>query len=723
MLPYRHIIISAASIFFLILVSSCHHSEVKTFDSWQTYGGALNLHYSSLSQIDTENVNQLKVAWTYQAGDAEKMTQIQVNPIIIDTILYGVSPKLKLFALNASTGKSLWSFDPLDTTSKANKGAGFFLMNICRGISYYNNGPNDQRIFFMATSRLYSIDAKTGKPDEVFGKNGYIDLHDDLGRDVHELYVAGTTPGVIYKDMIIVGDRVAEEAAAAPGHIRAYDVHTGKIRWIFHTIPQPGENGYDTWEDKEAYKHIGGANCWSGFSLDPEKGILFAPTGSSSYDFYGGKRKGQNLYSNCLIAINASNGKRIWHFQTVHHDIWDKDLPAPPALVTIHKEGKTIEAVAQISKTGFIFLFNRQTGEPVYPIIETPVPSVSELAGEEPMLTQPIPVFPQPFARQTLMEKDLNDLVPDSSYQDIKKRLSTYKTGNMYNPPSKEGTVIFPGFDGGGEWGGPAYDPLTGILYVNANEMPWVLTMIDVKDKPKVSESMLEAGKRIYLANCLGCHGAERNGSGNYPSLSHVDIKYNEDQFLQLINSGRRMMPSFKQLKEGEKAALATYILDIRSRQRKAYIDSGGIEDSYWKLPYVASGYNKFLTKEGYPAVKPPWGTLTAIDLNTGKVAWKDTLGDYPEFKSKGIHTGTENYGGPVVTAGGLLFIAATRDQKFRAYNKRTGALLWETELPACGFATPSVYSINGKQYIVIACGGGKLNTSSGDKYVAFSLP
>ncbi len=713
------ILLNAINIF---IFSSCHFSNEKKYSTWQVYGGNIESnHYSSLTQIDTGNVARLQVAWVYHAGDSDKMTQIQVNPIVIGNILYGVSPKLKLFALDASTGKQKWSFNPADTNEV--KGFGYFMMNVCRGVAYYTDGKDDRRIFYSASSKLFCVNAEDGKLIKSFGDGGKIDLHNDLGREVKDLYVASTTPGIIYKDMIIVGTRVDEDAAAAPGHIRAYDVHTGKLRWIFHTIPQPGEAGYESWDNKEAWKHIGGANAWAGFSMDVEKGILFAPIGSASYDFYGGKRLGNDLYANSVLALDALTGKLIWHFQTVHHDIWDRDLPTPPVLVTITKDGKKIEALAQPTKSGLIFLFDRTTGKPIYPVDEIKVPTETELLGEKPSPTQPWPSWPLPFARQTLNEKDLNTLVPDSSYQDIKKRLASYKTGFIFNPPSKEGTLIFPGYDGGAEWGGPAYDPATGILYVNASEMPWVLTMVDAKQKTDPNENNLQAGQRLYREKCMSCHGPQMQGGGNYPTLLGIQKKYNEQQLTQLIVSGRRMMPSLAQLSESERKAIASFVLGEKDKQKEKFIAPVRPEDQWYNLPYRGTGYNKFLTKEGYPAVAPPWGTLNAIDLSTGQLVWKDTLGDYRELKAKGIHSGTENYGGPAVTAGGVLFIAATSDAKFRAYNKRTGKLLWETDLPAAGFATPSVYEVDGKQYVVIACGGGKLGKRSGDAYVAFALP
>ncbi|MCB9280442.1 MAG: PQQ-binding-like beta-propeller repeat protein [Lewinellaceae bacterium] len=704
-------------------LAGCTPEQPDSYTNWEVYGGSkANIRYSSLRQIDTTNVGRLKVLWTYHTGDSDSSrTQIQVNPIIADGVLFGVSPKLKLFALDAATGAEKWVFDPL-TDSPADTRGGYFSMNICRGVTLYRDSTGEKRIFYGAGPYLYCINAQTGKMIPGFGLEGRIDLHDGLGRDVSELFVANTTPGVVYKDMIIIGMRVDESAAAAPGHVRAYDVHTGELRWIFHTIPQKGEFGYESWDDPEAYLHVGGANSWSGLSLDEEKGILFVPTGSASFDFYGGKRLGDNLFANCLIALNANTGERIWHFQTVHHDVWDRDLPTAPALVTVKKDGRTIEAVAQPTKSGFVFLFDRTTGDPVYPIDERPVPTNTELDGEVLKPTQPYPVLPEPFARQSVTEADLNDLVPDSSYQELKARFAGYKTGNVFTPPSREGTIIFPGFDGGAEWGGPAFDPETGLLYVNANEMPWILTMVEVKDDEPAEETNLTAGQRLYARHCRSCHGPDRKGAGNVPSIAEANTKYDGAAFTTLVRSGVRMMPAFPQLDDKELAAIAAFVLDDKAAQTKKFEGPKEPSNPYWKMPYGTTGYNKFLTKEGYPGIKPPWGTLSAVNLNTGKIEWKTTLGSYPEFEAKGIRTGSENYGGPVVTAGGLVFIAATRDAKFRAFNKHTGQLLFETDLPAAGFATPAVYELNGKQYIVIACGGGKLGVRSGDAFVALGI-
>lgn len=705
---------------FLCLLFACR--QKKSYTTWAAVKGSPEgLHYSSLAQIDTANVGQLQVAWEYHSGDADTVhrSQIQCNPIVVDGTLYGTSPQMKLFALNALTGKEKWGFNPFDSLG-ADKRM-FFILNNCRGVAYWSDGNDDKRIFYTAGSNLYAVNATTGKPVASFGNGGRIDLHEGLDRDVKDLFVTATSAPAVFKDLLITGTRVDEGPAAAPGHIRAYDVRSGKLRWIFHTVPHPGEYGYESWEDGEAYKFIGGANAWSGFTVDEERGILFAPIGSASYDFYGGRRKGANLFANCLVALDAATGKRLWHFQTVHHDVWDRDLSSPPALVRIKKEGGPVDALALTTKTGFVYLLERETGKPVYPVEERPVPTVSGLAGEKLWTTQPFPAKPAPFVRQRMTQADVNPYLSDSSYADVQKRLAVYKHDNLWNPPSLEGTVVFPGLDGGAEWGGPTYDPETNRLYVNANEMAWVITAVEVKAAATAKVNFEQAGKQLYTANCMGCHGPERQGSGNFPSLVDAEKKYTQEAFDALLQSGRRMMPAFKQLGTEEREAIASFVLSQKEAKRKPFLfvqkpNAAG-------LPYSITGYNKFLSKEGYPALAPPWGTLNALDVNTGEWVWKRPLGNDTAFKKAGAETGTENYGASVATAGGLLFIAATKDGKFRAFNKRTGALLWTYSLPAPAFATPSVYEADGKQYVVIACGGGKLGTKSGDSYVAFALP
>jgi quinoprotein glucose dehydrogenase len=702
-------------------LSACNSTSPNPSE-WPVYGGSKSsTHYSSLDQINLNNIKELGPAWIYHTHDSDTSahSQIQCNPIMVHNTLYVTSPRLRLLALNPETGQPKWIFNPM---AGENHSAKDFNMNNNRGVTYWEEG-SDKRIFYCAGSFLYSVNAETGALIREFGLGGKVDLHENLGVDAHNLYVTATSPGIIYKDLYILGSRVNETADAAPGHIRAFDVRTGKLRWIFHTIPQPGETGYETWPDKEAWKHIGSANSWAGFSLDESRGILYAPTGSAAFDFYGGKRLGKDLYANCILALDAEKGQLIWYYQVVHHDLWDKDLPLAPVLISLKIHGKAVDALAQPTKHGFVFVLDRVTGKPLFPVNETPVDTLSELMGEHPFPTQPIPQSPVPFVRQTLSIKDINPYLSKESRDEIGSRMKNYRFGNMFIPPGHQSSIIFPGFDGGAEWGGEAFDSETGILYVNANEMAWILTMIDAEKNNKVSENYLEAGKRLYAKNCLTCHGSDRKGAGNYPSLLGISRKYPDQELSNLISSGRRMMPSFHQLKEEEKKAIISYLTVNLDQGKKSFKRENTVSDPYLNLPYQMDGYHKFLSREGQPAIGPPWGTLNAIDLNSGKIVWKVPLGEDSLLTQKGIpKTGTENYGGPILTAGGLIFIAATRDSKIRAFDKNTGKEVWEAKLPACGFATPSTYKIGNKQYLVIACGGGKLNTPSGDAFLAFSL-
>ncbi len=713
-------LIGIISIIFLTLAMYLCLTQRKYTD-WKICGGNSNNNkYSALSQVDTTNVSQLKVAWVYHSenSDSSKYGPMECNPIIVNNTLFGVSPHLKLFALDAATGKEKWHFDPADTTD--NKTWVRNSVNMNRGVAYWADGE-DRRIIYTVGPIVFAINAETGKLIPGFGVNGGVDLRKGLGRNEKDMSISPTSPVMIYKNLFITSGLVSE---TTPGHIRAFDIKTGKQKWIFHTVPYPGETGYFTWEDKTAYKRMGSTNAWSGFSLDTKRGILFAGTGSPTNDFYGGDRWGKGLFGNCILALDAATGKLKWYFQTVHHDVWDMDVSSPPVLVTIPRNGKEIDAIAQTTKTGFVFVFDRVTGKPLFPIKEKPVITNGAVLGERLSPTQPFPVLPKPFVRQIMTEKDLNTIVDDSSYQDIKRRFKTYRSQGIFTPPTEKGTIVLPGYDGGGEWGGPAVDPETNILYVNANEMAWVLNLVKEKSSNKKSMSNLQAGVVLYQKNCMGCHGPERLGSGDYPSLIGVEKKYKFAQFSQLLATGRRMMPGFPQLSKAEKMAIGSFVLNLKTEQEKLYTGPAIKNDNKSRPSFTFTGYNKFLTREGYPALSPPWGTLSAIDLNTGKYLWQVPFGEFEELKKKGVPvTGRENYGGPVVTAGGLIFIGASEDGKFRAINKKTGKILWETDLPAPGVATPAVYEVEGKQYIVIACGGSKWGGKSSDAYVAFCLP
>lgn len=685
-------------------------NSVGAGKDWPVYlGDNSSSHYSNLTEINKENVDQLQLAWEYHTGDnvSENRSQIQCNPIIINGILYGTSPKLKVFALNAMTGKRIWEFDP-DPES-------IYAKNVNRGVSYWQDGP-DKRILFTSGFELFALNAESGVLVETFGSSGRVSLKEGLGEKAKDLYVVGTSPGIVYHDLLIIGSRVSEDMDAAPGFIRTFNIRTGKLEWVFHTIPQPGELGYNSWP-KGAYLTAGGVNSWAGMSLDEKRGIVYIPTGSAAFDFWGGNRKGANLFANCILALDAKTGKRIWHFQTVHHDLLDRDLPAPPNLLTVTHEGKKIDAVAQITKSGLVFLLNRETGEPLFPVEERPVPG-SDLNGEEAWPTQPFPQAPLPFSPQIFTTNEITN-ISSESHTYVSNILAKTRTGKPFIPPSTQGTVIFPGFDGGGEWGGAAVDPTNSILYVNSNIMPWILTMVEINQDKKGN---VGGGELTYKVNCAVCHGTERQGdpTGTYPSLKLVSEKYTRDQILNLINTGKGFMPSFKHLHKEDKESLLAFLTGQKAKQ-DTHLQ--GMENNFGNVPYTHTGYNRLLDQNGYPAVQPPWGTISAIDLNEGIIKWQVPLGEYEELTAKGIPpTGTENYGGPVVTAGGVLFIGASKDGYFRAFDKDTGEELWKYKLPAGAYATPSVYQAGGKQFVVIACGGGKMNTHSGDSYVAFTL-
>ncbi|MDX5478884.1 MAG: PQQ-binding-like beta-propeller repeat protein [Cyclobacteriaceae bacterium] len=697
---------------FASVILSCSRSEqfpLPDYSKWEHFGGTKDAaRYSSLAQINRDNVNNLEMAWTFNTYDATERSQIQTQPIVINGILYGVSPQINVFALRADTGKPVWRFNPFQLLGGENSWAG-----VNRGLTYWEDGA-DKRIFFSASNFLIALDAESGRPIESFGEKGMVDLKKDLDTDLEDFLLVSNTPGVIYKDKIILGMRLSEGLDAVPGHIRAYNVRTGKREWIFHTIPHPGEFGHDTW-DPDYLDKIGGANNWAGMSLDEDRGIVYVPTGSATYDFWGGYRHGANLMANSLIALDANTGERIWHFQGVHHDIWDRDFPANPNLIRIKKDGKWIDAVAQTSKQGYVFVFDRVTGEPVWPIEERPVPQ-STLPGEKSWPTQPHPTLPEPFMRMVYTENEILRLTPEWE-ADIRGKLDNVKFGNMWLPPSHEhGIVLFPGMDGGAEWGGSSFDPFTQTLYVNANEIPWVIRM---GANPK-STSL---GQSVYANYCANCHGMDRKGNPPaFPSLIGLDKKYNEGSLDNLIKNGKGAMPAFSHIAENERKAMIANLFGEEKEDPNAKKELEGGKEMMTPQFYM-QGYSRLLTEDGYPGIQPPWGTLTAIDMNTGKIKWQSVLGEFEELTAKGFApTGTENYGGPVTTAGGLVFIAATKDEKIRAFDKDTGKILWEAKLPAAGHATPAVYSVNGKQYVVIACGGGK-GTKSGDAYVAFALP
>jgi glucose dehydrogenase len=770
-------------------------AQAKQTD-WPVYNGGIDGdHYSPLTQITRKNVHLLQQAWAYDTGE---QGGLQTNPVIVGRTLYAYTPKTEVIALDAVSGKLKWKFE-----------SGIVAGQPARGVTYWKDGTHG-RIFASVMNFLFCLDADTGKLIPGFGENGRIDLRKGLvipgeNSDFSALSIALTTPGILYKDMIIVGGREPEAHPAPPGYIQAFDLRTGQLRWAFHTIPLPGEPGYETWP-KDAYKTAGAANNWCGMALDAERGIVYLPTGSAVMDFYGGDRLGNDLYANSLLALDANTGKRIWSFQGVHHDIWDRDFPSPPALFTVDHNGKRIDAVAQTTKQGYLYLFNRLTGEPLFPIHELPYPP-STIPGEVTAPTQPKPDWPEPYARQELTEDTLTTRTPAAHAWALKTFKNDRYGGEFYPFAIGQDTIIFPGFDGGGEWGGPALDPVHDVLFVNENEMAWVAALTPSKAG--------SPGEAIYQSQCAMCHGIDRAGSPPaFPSLVDIEKRLTTDKVAATIHQGVGRMPSFPNIegqrlnalleylragaaappreleaapastnkesaaansegagvfaehcaichgdhREGTPAAPAlvgvggrmsaaqvaelihngkgrmpaTNLPDLDLGELLRFLEVGPKVNAQeanpeeWSNKYTFMGYRKFLDPDGYPAISPPWGTLNAIDLKTGKYLWKVPFGEYPELTKQGLkNTGSENYGGPVVTAGGVLFIGATvYDHKLRAFDTETGKVLWETELPFSGVATPSTYMIDGRQYVVIAVSNARTpNDPQGGMYVAFALP
>jgi quinate dehydrogenase (quinone) len=619
---------ATSCLFFLFaLVSAASAQE------WRFYGGdAGGTRFSTLQQINRTNVGRLKRAWTYHMGEVDRggnetdrhnIAPFESTPLVIDGVLYFSTPSNRVIALDAETGKEIWQFDP----RAGRAGQRQFFQH--RGVAYWQSKNADDRRILFGTfdGRLIALDAKTGKPCHDFGKDGTVNLRAGVADAFPSAEYSVTSPPPIYQDLVITGAAVPEYPSKGPsGVVRAFDVRSGKLVWTFHTIPQPGEAVHETWEE-DAWQNRTGANVWSIMSVDTERGLIFLPVGSASYDFYGADRKGMNLFANSLVALDAATGKLRWYFQMVHHDIWDYDMPAQPVLITVRRDGQEIPAVAQVTKMGFVFIFDRLTGKPLFPVEERPVPE-SNVPGEVAWPTQPFPLKPPPLVRQTFSEADISEVTKES-HRYCAELFHSLKTRGMFTPYGVEPTLVMPGTLGGGNWSGASFDKASGYLFVNANEFGAVGAMLPQAD---------------------GAPEKYRRGS-----------------------------------KDGE--------------------------------------YARFWDQNQWPCQKPPWGTLNAVDASKGEIVWKVPLGGMSELKEK---TGTPNLGGSIVTAGGLVFIGAAMDSRFRAFDAKTGKELWAAKLEASAHATPITYlgKKTGKQFVVIAAGGGGyFRGKVSDTLAAFALP
>lgn len=692
---------------------SGYHEDDKG-RTWAAYkADETSSSYSPLDQINSANVGQLKNAWTFAMNDAppgEQPLSSQSNPIVVDGVMYANSAKQWVYAIDAQTGKQIWAFNALAEGEPS---------SASRGVTYWEKG-DDKRVIYAASNYLMAIDAKTGKLIPSFGKNGKVDLNVGMRDDPAKISVTLSTPGRIYKDLIIIGARVPDFYGSAPGYIRAYDCKTGKLVWTFHTIPHPGEPGYDTWPP-DAYKYAGGVNCWAGLSIDSQRGMVFLALGSPTYDYYGADRKGANLFGNCVLALDAATGRYKWHFQTVHHDLWDYDLPAPPNLVTLKQAGKDVDAVAQITKQGFVFVLNRDTGVPLFPVEERKVPA-SAIPGEEAWPTQPFPVKPKPFVKQSFTEDDLTHY-SDADHEAILKKFRSLRYEGLFTPPDLKGTLAIPATRGGGNWGGAAFDPTTTYLYIRGNNQPEIQTMVDAnKHFAAQSNTLFERGRVTYLQHCGACHGPEKKGVPPvFPSLVGLKGRKPEQEILEKIRKGGGQMPGFKGvLSAAEERAIMAFLYDLKDAKIK--VPQATNKDETPARYMNTTGYTTWTDPSGNPALKTPWATLSALNLSTGEYAWQIPLGNDEKRQEKGAPpTGLLGRSGPMVTAGGLVFISGAADKKLWAFDKKTGKLVWETTLPAPNNANVSSYFLKGKQYLVLSVNGTEAKPSG--SIMAFALP
>jgi quinoprotein glucose dehydrogenase len=675
----------------------------KPYTTWRDYEGSPDsAQYSALTQINKSNVSQLQQVWFYPSGN--NGFRYGFNPLVVDGVMYVLGKDNNLVALDAVTGKELWVHDNNKPRIITN-----------RGINYWESKDrSERRLFYSTNNILHAVDARTGKPVNSFGDHGNVDLREGLGRDPQTIrQIESGSPGRVFENLLILGSATGEEYNSPPGDIRAYDVLTGKIVWIFHTVPHPGEFGYDTWP-KDAWKYVGGTNDWGGMTIDEKRGIAYFPLGSPTYDFYGADRTGTGLFGNCLLALDARTGKYLWHFQAVHHDLFDYDLTTSPKLLTVKHDGKMVDVVAAAGKDGFLYVFDRVTGKPIWPIVERPVPQ-SDMPGEHSWPTQPFPTAPPPFATQTFTPDDVDPYISDPAERaKIKQQLQNARNEGIFTPATTKDTVEMPGNNGGGNWGSGAVDPATGTLYITTKNAPSMIKLEPNRPKRVMTGTPETEGRILYIQNCQSCHTSELTGQPpSIPSLVDVVTRIGADRVKSTIQNGASPMPAFTSLSDKEVDSLVAYLAAPSKAHVPpdvlAYLSAprppppppspGTPTTRYW------TGYGYMNSSEGLPANKPPWSTITAYDLNKGTIKWQIPWGSVTELAAKGIKDTGSFWprGGVIVTAGGLIFSGTISDATIRAYDKDTGKILWEQVMPAGPEGIPAVYEVNGREYLAFS--------------------
>ena len=678
-----------AALLALVTLAGQPASKTESYRTWRDYGGSADsMQYSALTQIDKTNVSRLELAWFYPVSD--RKGNFGFNPLVVDRMMYILGPNNAIVAVDAATGKQIWTHAP-EGGSPGN-----------RGINYWESKDrSERRLLFGAGGSLRAIDALTGEPIASFGVNGRVNMREGTFRP---LGGPSGTPGRVFENLFITGSNTGEGYGSAPGDLRAFDVRTGKLVWTFHTIPHPGEFGYDTWPEG-AWKWAGGVNTWGEISIDEKRGIAYFPLGSPTHDMFGGDRKGANLFGNSLLALDARTGKRLWHFQTVHHDLWDYDLTTAPKLLTVRHNGKTVDVVAQPTKFGLLYVFDRVTGTPLWPIEERAVPR-SDVPGEESWPTQPFPTNPPPFARLKFSADDINPYVDETERARLQGILQNARNEGLFTPQTlTRDQISIPGELGGSNWGGSAADPTTGMLYVRSADQPAIHRL---RAPGSGGGPPPQRGRAVYQQFCEACHGqANANGIRSRDGSSVININaLGSDRIRRTVRAGKDQMPPFPDsvVSAEQLDVLLVYLADPAAA-------GGGGGPSPAPLPpiegiirYTGPLGSMFRTANGLPAISPPWAQIVAYDLNAGTIKWRAPLGSVRALAAKGIKdTGNAqrvHRNGPVVTAGGLIFIGTNADGIVRGFDKDTGKVLWERELEANPEGMAAVYEVDGRQYV-----------------------